>query len=53
MGYDVAETTIQKMQMVEKENFFQWDSLYQYKDIVNMAVTSGKVRTVCPCCHKS
>jgi ribosomal protein S27AE len=42
MGYDVSEATLQKMQNVKKENYFQWDSLYQYKDIVNMSVASGK-----------
>lgn len=52
MGYDVSESTLQRMQKVEPENFFQWDSLYQYKDIVNMTVSSGKIRTVCPCCHQ-
>lgn len=52
MGYDVSEMTLQSMQRVEPENFYQWDSLYQYKDIVNMTVSSGKIRTVCPNCHK-
>ena len=52
MGYDVADDTIRKMQEVSPDNFFQWDSLYQYKDIVNMTVKSGKIRTICPHCHQ-
>ena len=53
LGYDVSETTIKKMQAVVHEDFFQWDSLYQYKDIVNMSVDSGRIRTVCPYCHNN
>ena len=53
MSYDVPETTLQKMQSVKQESFFKWDSLFQYKDIVNMTVSSGKVRTICPFCHRS
>ena len=52
LNYDVAEDTIDKMQEVRQENFFQWDSLYQYKDIVNMRLDGGKIRTICPCCHQ-
>lgn len=53
MGYDVPETTISKMQKIRSDNFFEWDSLFQYKDVVNMIVADGKIRTVCPCCHQS
>ena len=53
LGYDVPETTIKKMQAVIQEDFFQWDSLYQYKDIVDMTVDSGRIRTVCPYCHNN
>lgn len=52
IGYDVADETIKKMQEVMPDNFFQWDCLYQYKDIVNMTVKSGKIRTICPHCHQ-
>lgn len=52
MGYDVPEITISKMENVTQDNFYQWDSLYQYKNIVNMTVKDGKIRTVCPCCHR-
>lgn len=52
LNYDVAEDTINRMQEVKQENFFQWDSLYQYKDIVNMRLDGGKIRTICPCCHQ-
>lgn len=52
LNYNVAEDTINRMQEVKQENFFQWDSLYQYKDIVNMRLDGGKIRTICPCCHQ-
>ncbi len=52
LNYDVSEETIQKMKDVKTEDFFQWDSLYQYKDIVNMKIDRGRVRTICPCCHQ-
>lgn len=51
MGYDVPALVLAKMQAVRPEDFFAWDSLYQYKDIVPMTVASGKIRTVCPYCH--
>ena len=53
MEYDVPENTLLKMQKIDSESFFEWDSLFQYKDIVNMTVQNGKLRTVCPCCHRS
>ena len=53
MGYDVPDATLLKMQKVNTESFFEWDSLFQYKNIVNMTVQNGKLRTVCPCCHRS
>lgn len=52
MEYDVPEATLLRMQKVSSESFFEWDSLFQYKNIVNMTVQSGKLRTVCPCCHR-
>lgn len=51
MGYDVPEDTLLKMQKVNSESFFECDSLFQYKNIVNMTVQNGKLRTECPCCH--
>lgn len=53
LGYEVSSDTITKMKAIRPENFYQWDSLYQYKDIVNMTVESGKIRAVCPCCGQS
>lgn len=53
MEYDVPETTLLRMQTINSESFFEWDSLFQYKNIVNMTVQSGKLRTICPCCHQS
>lgn len=52
MGYDVPETTLEKMRKVKSDSFFEWDSIFQYKDIVNMTVSTGKIRTVCPYCHR-
>ena len=52
LNYDVSEETIEKMQNVREEDFFQWDSLYQYKNIVNMRIDRGRIRTICPCCHQ-
>ncbi len=50
LNYDVSEEVIQRMENVKEEDFFQWDSLFQYKDIVGMHVKEGKIRTICPCC---
>ena len=52
LSYDTPQDTILKMQSVEQENFYQWDSIYQYKDIVDMSVDSGRLRTICPCCRR-
>ena len=52
MGYDVSTVTLQKMQSIKQDSFFEWDSLYQYKNVVNMSVDTGKLRTICPYCHK-
>ena len=43
--------TIQKMQEIKQDDFFQKDSLFQYKDIVNMIVEKGKILPICPQCH--
>lgn len=53
MGYDVSEDTISEMQKINSESFFEWDSLFQYKNVVNMTVQNGKIKTVCPRCHHS
>lgn len=52
ISYDLSPDTINKMRAVDTENFYQVDSLYQYKDIVEMSVGPEKVRTVCPKCHQ-
>lgn len=52
LSYDVSDDTIDKMMKVSENNFFQWDSLYQYKDIGPMTITDNKIRAVCPCCGK-
>ena len=52
ISFDVSEETLSKMKNVDPENFYQVDSLYQYKDIVNMSVDTGKIRTICPHCGR-
>lgn len=52
LSYDVSEDIIRRMKDITRDNFFQWDSMYQYRNIVNMRVDSEKIRTVCPCCGK-
>ena len=52
MGYEINEATLKKMRSVPKDSFFAWDSLYQYKDIVNMSVETGRLHTICPHCGK-
>ncbi|PKO08621.1 MAG: hypothetical protein CVU40_14280 [Chloroflexi bacterium HGW-Chloroflexi-2] len=52
LSYDISQDIIQKMKSVEPENFYQRDSLYQYKDIVDMSVDSGRLRTICPRCRR-
>jgi len=51
--YDVADDTIRKIQTIDPDNFYQSDSVFQYKDIVDMTIQSGKIRTVCPYCGHS
>ena len=50
LGYKVSDETIEQMQKVEPNNFFQWDSLYQYKNTVRMKILNKKLITVCPHC---
>ena len=52
LNYDVSKDTISRMREVKRENFFQWDSLYQYKDIVNIKLDGEKIRPICPYCHQ-
>ena len=52
LSYDASDNTILKMQCVDQDNFYQFDSLYQYKDVVPMSIECGKLRTICPNCHK-
>lgn len=50
LSYDISADTALKMQNVQEDNFFQWDSLFQYKDIVQMKFAGGKIHPVCPKC---
>lgn len=53
ISYDTPADTVKKMAAIDKENFYQYDSVFQYKDIVHMVVENGKIRAVCPHCHQS
>lgn len=52
MGYSVSDDVIQRMQSVDPESFYERDSMYQYRNVVDMSVGEGKIRPVCPCCHR-
>lgn len=52
LGYMASTETIQKMEDVDVNNFFQKDSLYQYKNIVKMRISNKKLITVCPHCGR-
>ena len=52
MGYGIDSLTMQRMQRVQKDSFFEWDSLFQYKDIVHMSVETGRLHAFCPHCGK-
>lgn len=52
MGYDIDGITMQRMQWVQKDSFFEYDSLFQYKDIVHMSVETGRLHAFCPHCGK-
>jgi len=52
ISYSLSDDTIKKMLAVDEHSFFKRDSLFQYKDVVEMSVSSGKLRTICPKCHR-
>ena len=52
MSYDINVATLQKMKKISRDSFFEWDSLYQYKDVVQMSVETGRLHTICPHCGK-
>lgn len=52
LSYKVSQDTIEKMENVDANNFFQRDSLYQYKNIVKMRINNKKLITVCPHCGR-
>ena len=52
LSFDVSAEILSKMEDVDSDNFYQVDSLYQYKDIVDMSVETGKIRTICPHCGR-
>ena len=50
---NIPPEIIERMQQVKPKDFFQWDSLYQYKNIVPMIVENSKIRPICPHCSQS
>lgn len=52
LGYKLSSETIDKMKSVDESNFFQVDSLYQYKNIVKMRIVDHKLITKCPHCGR-
>jgi hypothetical protein len=52
LGYKVSQETIDKMYSVDESNFYQRDSLYQYKNIVKMHILDHKLIAVCPRCGR-
>ena len=49
---DVNEQKLEKMRKIQKDDFYQWDSRFQYKDIVEMKITSNGISPICPYCGK-
>ena len=52
LSYDTSEATVHKMKNVDQDNFYQVDSLFQYKDVVPMTIEDGKIWSVCPHCNR-
>lgn len=52
IGYDLQESTIDKMDNLDVSSFYQKDSLFQYKNIVKMIISEKKIKTICPHCHR-
>ena len=49
---EATEDTLDEMSLVKKEDFYQWDSLFKYKDIVSMTIGKNGFLSVCPKCGK-
>ena len=52
ISYSVSEDTINRMKAIDHNNFFQYDSLYQYKNVVKMRILNDKLVTFCPHCGR-
>lgn len=50
---EATENTREEMSLVKKEDFYQWDSLFKYKDIVSMIIGKNGFLSVCPKCGKT
>lgn len=50
---EATEDTRNEMSLVKKEDFYQWDSLFKYKDIVAMTIGKNGFLSVCPNCGKT
>ncbi len=48
----VSESVLEKMKTISKNNFISYDSMFQYKDVVNMTIQGEQVRAICPKCKR-
>lgn len=48
-----TKESLEAMSLVKKEDFYQWDSLFKYKDIVSMTLDKDKFLSICPNCGKT
>ncbi len=48
----ISESVLEKMKQISKDNFISYDSMFQYKDVVNMTIQGEQVRAICPKCKR-
>lgn len=53
LSCEARADVLEEMRNVEKDSFFLLDSLFKYKDIVEMKLGEDKFLSVCPKCRKS
>jgi hypothetical protein len=50
LRYDVRQEILNKMKAVDTDDFYANDSVFQYKDIVDLSIGEKNIRPVCPEC---
>jgi hypothetical protein len=50
LRYNVRQEILNKMKEVDPEKFYDKDSVFQYKDIVDLSIGEENIRPVCPNC---